>query len=75
MEFLTGRKTWCAFVRARYYSKGMPIRYYAAPAIWKGLKMGISQIVDDTVWVVGRNSQLSFWFDKWVGGESLQQLV
>lgn len=69
-NFMSGRKTWSAFGKARYYCRGYP-----TSSIWKGLKIGLQQIYNDVIWMVGRKLKRSFWFNRWLNGESVHSLM
>lgn len=42
---------------------------------WSTMKKGKEVFVQDTKWVVGANSSLNFWHDKWLNEGSLRSLI
>lgn len=60
-EFLKSKKGWSRFMKARHYRKEEPIQYYRNSSIWKGIKEGIQNIPQDTVWCIGSKPECLFW--------------
>ena len=44
-------------------------------SVWAAMKRGMDTFQKVCRWTVGRNSSLNFWFDHWLTGGPLRQLI
>ena len=70
---------WAKVLRQKYYSNR---RINSANAdrlpgsqIWKALKKGRTTFNDGSIWIVGRDSKVSFWWDNWMGKVALRCMI
>lgn len=70
-DFLQRKRIWCAFVRARYYSSDIPIKYHRLSYVWKGIKEGLQYVSQDIQVVFGKQSKSKLWYGNWYHGERL----
>lgn len=74
VDFLQNKKTWCDFVRKRYYRNGTIINYHRSSSICGGIKVGLLLVTLDVQWIIGRQSKISWW-KNWLNGRSLESLI
>lgn len=43
--------------------------------MWKGIKEGESVFKKGTKWIAGQESNLSFWYDKWLNQGTLREII
>lgn len=43
--------------------------------MWAAIKKGESVFKKGMKWIAGKNSELSFWYDKWLGDGMLRSLI
>lgn len=64
------RVLWVRVLSSKYCSQrrtlSTRIRQKPCSPVWSGLKKGMAIFNKGMKWIVGRNSWLSFWFDKWL---------
>ena len=70
---------WARVIKAKYCSSRRinsrnPSSLPCSPT-WKGIKKGSEFFRQGSRWVIGRDSNLSFWFDNWTQKGPLRQLV
>ena len=70
---------WAKVLRQKYYSNR---RINSANAdrhlgshIWKALKKGRSTFNEGSMWTVGRDSKVSFWWENWTGKGALRCMI
>lgn len=57
----------CSFLRARFWRHGALRRSYAKSSVWPGIKRCWQHVLDNGQWLLGSNSQVSFWRDNFIG--------
>ena len=70
---------WAKVLRQKYYSNR---RINSANAdrhlgshIWKALKKGRSTFNEGSMWTIGRDSKVSFWWENWTGKGALRCMI
>ncbi|XP_026458463.1 uncharacterized protein LOC113358973 [Papaver somniferum] len=67
-KILNSKEEWAQFFNAKFKDKyGLWITSWKQSSIWKGLKWAWNYLKEDVRWCVGNGSNISVWFDTWVG--------
>ena len=70
---------WARVIKAKYYStrriNSRNSSSLPCSQTWKGIKKGTDLFQHGSRWVIGRESNLSFWYDNWTQMGPLRQLI
>lgn len=56
-------------------SKAMNPNMLPSSPNWVAIKLGFPTFTDGICWGIRRESRRNFWMDKWIGGQSLRELI
>ena len=70
---------WTKVLRQKYYSNrrinSTNADRLSGSQIWKALKKGRSTFNEGSMWTVGRDGKVSFWWENWMGKGALRCMI
>lgn len=66
-EMASEKCQWNALLKHKYFSNGQPCKRYMKSSVWPGIKMHLSTVSSNSVWIVGTGENINFWTDNWLG--------
>ncbi|KAK2654916.1 hypothetical protein Ddye_007968 [Dipteronia dyeriana] len=67
-RMLTEESLVFTYLWARFFTQDhKPRTWYVASSVWPGLKLHYTPVMIESIWLVGRHSNVRFWSDNWLG--------
>ena len=64
---MTSQSLFSSYVCRRFVlPSGRPNLRYVSSSIWTSIKLIYSRIFEDVIWLLGKESRLSFWYGRWL---------
>jgi ribonuclease HI len=65
---------WSALLKCKYFSNGRPCKRYMKSSIWASIKMHLSTVYSNSIWIVGTGENINLWVDNWLGEPLIDML-
>jgi len=73
-ELISKDCQWAVLFKHKYFSNRRPILCYIKLPVWSSIKMHISIVTSNSIWIVGTSENINLWSDNWLGGPLLDLL-
>ncbi|KAF6145553.1 hypothetical protein GIB67_037586 [Kingdonia uniflora] len=75
-NFLNGQDDWAKFIRAKFNSKaGNRIYSTQGSSVWAGIRGAVSEVEQQSGWIVGDGNDIDLWRDNWCHQRPLKDLI
>ncbi|KAF6168116.1 hypothetical protein GIB67_011501 [Kingdonia uniflora] len=59
---------WASYMKSKFFTRqGDMIKYYKKSTMWSGIKTVYSDVVTDSIWLLGSGNKADTWKDNWTG--------
>ncbi|GAU48881.1 hypothetical protein TSUD_406600 [Trifolium subterraneum] len=65
-NLFSSKDQWAELCRARFLKFCLPTHTYLRSSIWYGIKPHVHMVRDNSKWIIGTGTDISFWLDTWL---------
>jgi len=73
-EMISKESQWSALFKCKYFSNGRYCKWYMKSSVWSNIKMHLSTVYSNSIWIVGTGDTINIWADNWLGEPLLELL-
>lgn len=60
-------RQWTPLLMSRFIRNNQPIAQHAISSIWLGFKPHFNEVIHNSIWIIGKGTNINFWNDYCIG--------